>query len=414
MYELFYGFKEKPFQISPDPNFLYLSPNHNRALEYLEYGIERNIGIILLTGEVGSGKTTLIQYLRQQVDRKFEVAIISNTNLSADELLAYILIELNIQPDADSKALNLNLFRAYLKSLAVENRRIVLIIDEAQNLPKAALEEIRMLSNFQTDDRMPLQIFLIGQPEFRTILNSPGMHQLRQRIAVNYHLDALNREETAKYIVYRLKKAGSAKNPFSTEAVDIIYQATSGIPRSINILCDSALLYGFAEEVETVDGVVVKSVLTELNLQPFVQKNVPDGPPLPAETPSPPLPPASSIPAEPPKVSSPDDTIKKILFVLKKQLDKIDLKIDLKFDLLRNEVLKKVNGSMADERKRYEDLLVAHARIQAELERIKAAADAGGRKGAAPDDDNSDEEEMGGESKKPSQGSKFYKVTKVN
>ena len=272
MYEMFYGFKEKPFQISPDPNFLYLSPNHNHALQYLEYGIERNIGIILLTGEVGSGKTTLIQYLRQQVDSVFEVAIISNTNLSADELLAYILIELNIQPDASSKALNLKLFRAYLKSLAVENRRIVLIIDEAQNLPKAALEEIRMLSNFQTDDRMPLQIFLIGQPEFRTILNSPGMHQLRQRIAVNYHLNGLDRAETAKYIVYRLKKAGSAKNPFSTEAVEIIYQATSGIPRSINILCDSALLYGFAEELDTIDGEVIKSVLTELNLQPFVQK----------------------------------------------------------------------------------------------------------------------------------------------
>jgi general secretion pathway protein A len=414
MYESFYGFKEKPFQISPDPNFLYLSPNHNHALQYLEYGIERNIGIILLTGEVGSGKTTLIQYHRRQLGRDLETAVISNTNLSADDLIASVLIELNIQPDAGSKAINTNLFKAYLESLAAESRRLVLVIDEAQNLPREALEEIRMLSNLQADKGLPLQIFLIGQPELRTILKSPGMHQLRQRIAVNYHLNGLDRDDTQKYIEYRLQKAGCTKNLFNAAAVDLIFQKTSGIPRAINILCDSSLLYGFAEEVATIDAEVVKSVLTELNLQPFIQKNVPEGPPLPAETPSPPLPPASNIPAEPPKVSSPDDTIKKMLVVLKKQLDKIDLKFDLKFDLLRDEMLKKVNGSMVDERKRYEDLLVAHARIQAELDRVKAAADAGGRKGATPDDENSDEEEMDGESKKPSKGNKFYKVTKVN
>jgi len=184
MYESFYGFKEKPFQISPDPNFLYLSPNHNHALQYLEYGIERNIGIILLTGEVGSGKTTLIQYHRRQLGRDLETAVISNTNLSADDLIASVLIELNIQPDAGSKAINTNLFKAYLESLAAESRRLVLVIDEAQNLPREALEEIRMLSNLQADKGLPLQIFLIGQPELRTILKSPGMHQLRQRIAV--------------------------------------------------------------------------------------------------------------------------------------------------------------------------------------------------------------------------------------
>jgi general secretion pathway protein A len=410
MYELFYGFKEKPFQVSPDPNFLYLSPNHSHALQYLEYGIERNIGIILLTGEVGSGKTTLIQYLRQQLGRDLEVAVISNTNLSASELVNYILIELNIQPDASSKALNINIFKAYLKSLNAEGRRIVLIIDEAQNLPRDALEEIRMLSNFQADDGMPLQIFLIGQPELRTILKSPGMHQLRQRIAVNYHLDALDREDTQKYIEYRLQKAGGVENLFSAKAVELIFETTSGIPRSINILCDSSLLYGFAEEVNTIDDEVIKSVLSELNLQLFVQKNVHDEPGPVEEAPALARLPAADKPAEPPKVSQPDKTLQKGMIVLKKQLDKMDIK----FDLLRDEVLKKVNGSMVIERKRYEDLLVAHARTQSELERLKAAADVGERKGEDPEAQNSDDEEMDGESKKPSQGSKIYKVPKVN
>ena len=191
MYESFYGFKEKPFQIIPDPNFLYLSPNHEHALKYLEYGIERNIGIFLLTGEVGSGKTTLIKYLAERIGQNIEVVIISNTNLSADQLLSYILFELGIEHSETSKAQNLTIFKNYLKYIEAENRRSILIVDEAQNLPKDALEELRMLSNFQADDQMPLQIFLVGQPELRNILNSPGMNQFRQRIAVNYHLKGL-------------------------------------------------------------------------------------------------------------------------------------------------------------------------------------------------------------------------------
>jgi len=406
MYESFYGFKEKPFQISPDPSFLYLSPNHNHALQYLEYGIERNIGIILLTGEVGSGKTTLIQYLRQQLGQNLEVVVIANTNLSADDLVSYVLIELNIQPDANSKALNINLFKAYLKSLDAEGRRLVLIIDEAQNLPKDALEEIRMLSNFQADDGMPLQIFLIGQPELRTILKSPGMHQLRQRIAVNYHLNGLNREDTRNYIEYRLQKAGGAKNLFSAKAVELIFQTTSGIPRSINILCDSSLLYGFAEEVDTIDAEVVKSVLNELNLHSFVQKHASDEPVPAEEAPAPARPPIAGMPAEPPKSSQPDDMVRKILVVLKKQLDKIDIKIDL----LRDEVLKKVNGSMVIERKRYEDLLVAHARIQAELERLKAASENLQKENGPANRTNNGNDAKGGG--KPTGDGKVYKMEK--
>jgi type II secretory pathway predicted ATPase ExeA len=307
MYECYYGFKEKPFQINPDPNFLYLSPNHDHALKYLEYGIERNVGIILLTGEVGSGKTTLIQYLRQQIGQNLELAVLSNTNLSADQLLAYILIELNVEPNANGKAHNLNLFKNYLKSLNNE-----------------------------------------------------------ERISFNYHLNGLNREETRNYIEYRLEKAGANRNPFTPEAVELIFQSTTGIPRSINILCDSALLYGFAEEVETVDADIVKSVLSDLNLQSFPQKETLEEPTRPEEQPAAVVQQAEISPTGNPGISNRDDLIKKVFVVIKKQLDKIDVKIEL----LRDEVLKKVNGSLTDERKRYEELLIEHTKIKSELERI--------------------------------------------
>jgi putative secretion ATPase (PEP-CTERM system associated) len=370
MYVYYYGFKEKPFQINPDPNFLYLSPNHDHALKYLEYGIERNIGIILLTGEVGSGKTTLVQYLRRQIGENLDLAVLSNTNLSADELLSCILIELGIETDTTGKAHHLNLFKNYLKSLDTERRRVILVIDEAQNLPKDALEEVRMLSNFQADDGLPLQIFLIGQPELRTILKSPGMHQIRQRIAVNYHLDGLNREETRNYIEYRLTKAGAARNPFTPEAVDLIFKSASGIPRSINILCDSALLYGFAEEVETVDADILSSVLSDLNLQPFVQRETREDRHRIKESPAIALRQAAEKRDRNPEETKADAIVKKALLVIKKQLDKIDVKIDI----LRDEVLKKVDGSRMVERELFDEMLAENQKVKAELEKLKGAA----------------------------------------
>ncbi len=365
MYESFYGFKEKPFQIIPDPNMLYLSPNHDHALKYLEYGIERNIGIFLLTGEVGSGKTTLLQHLCQGIDQSFEVAYISNTNLSADQLLNYVLLELNIQPDDNGKAQNLQIFKAFLKSLSENNRRVLLIFDEAQNLPKDALEEIRMLSNFQADSSMPLQIFLVGQPELRTILKSPGMVQIRQRIAVNYHLNALNLEETRKYIEYRLVRAGATANPFNTEAVDLIFKATSGIPRSINLLCDSSLLYGFAEEEEIIDGRVVREVVSELNLDSFVTNDTrsfdpPDN-----------LPPrheAVNVASLPEKTDIQGAWFKKVLVMLNKKIDRVDIKLDL----LRKDILNIIGDAARTERVSYGDLMVESAKIHSEYERLKS------------------------------------------
>jgi putative secretion ATPase (PEP-CTERM system associated) len=366
MYESFYGFKEKPFQIIPDPNFLYLSPNHENALKYVEYGIERNIGIFLLTGEVGSGKTTLIKYLAQQIGQNIEAAIISNTNLPADQLLPYILSELGIEHSHSSKVQNLNIFRNYLKHMEKENRRTILIVDEAQNLPKDTLEELRMLSNLQADNNMPLQIFLVGQPELRNVINSPGMNQIKQRIAVNYHLKGLSLEETINYILYRLKKAGSLKNPFNHEAVALIHKATAGIPRSINQLCDSALLYGFADELKTIDKSVVLELLKGLEFKPFssAKENNSqlafDSGNIENET-------KSLLNA--PIIQSLNDLVNKMTIMLKQSLDRIEFKIDQ----LRDEVRKTNKDTLFDDRNRYEKLLVESTRLKIEYEKLKDA-----------------------------------------
>ena len=372
MYESFYGFKVKPFQIIPDPDFLYLSPNHSHALQYLEYGIEHNIGIILLSGEVGSGKTTLIRYLRQQIGQDIHIVILSNTNLTADQLLEYILIELDIEPDGTKKAQNLLLFKTYLNSLKAELRRLILIIDESQNLPKDTLEEIRMLSNFQADDGLPLQIFLVGQPELRTILKSPGMSQIRQRIAVNYHLNALSLEETMHYIQYRLKVAGASQNPFTVDAVRLIFQSTSGIPRAINILCDSALLYGFAEESQTIEENIIKNVISELDLHYFVQKG--------KSTEEPDLAPSDSsknrkevVFSESPKSENPkketeaNTLIKKSYGIVKQRLERIEVKLDI----LREEIIKIRSDSVVAENRHAEYLSTEIEKIRSDLEILR-------------------------------------------
>jgi general secretion pathway protein A len=365
VYESFFGFKEKPFEIVPDPSVLYLSSKHDDALKYLEYGIERNTGILLLTGEVGSGKTTLIRYLVRQCDERFVVAFISNTNLTADQLLMYVLLELNIRPDETGKAQNLQKFKGLLKSLSTENRRALLIFDEAQNLPKDALEEIRMLSNFQADDSMPLQIFLIGQPELRTILKSPGTWQIRQRIAVNYHLSALDEEETRRYIEYRLVKAGAMQNPFNPEAVDLIYKITSGIPRSINILCDSCLLYGFAEELKVVDGNVVKAVVAELNLDSFVTKDT-----LSLRPPRALASRRETVDTETfaGKTSLQGGFIKKAMVLFNKKIDRLDVKMDL----LRKDVLNMLGEAGQTERESHGDLLAEFSKMRSDYDKLKA------------------------------------------
>lgn len=264
MYTKFYGFREKPFNIISDPGFLYMSAKHRMALTYLEYGFVDGIGFILLTGEIGTGKTTLIKQFLKQIGTDIEVAVIFNTNVTADQLLEMILEEFELEVPARGKGRYLDVLNQFLINKHGLGRRVVLIVDESQNLSHEALEEIRMLSNLQTDKALLLQILLVGQPALRTRLQHPSLAQLSQRIAVSYHLEPLNLEETNSYIAHRLKVAG-AKNQelFKPEAVKLIFQYSGGTPRTINILCDAALVYGYADEAAAIEGEVIEHVVRD-------------------------------------------------------------------------------------------------------------------------------------------------------
>ena len=263
MYEKFYGLKEKPFQIVPNPDYLFLSEKHQNALTYLEYGLAENVGFILLTGEIGSGKTTLIQYLLKRLNTDMLVAVIFNTNVSADQMLGLILKEFELSSPSDDKAAILDSLYEFLIQKYAEKKQVLLTIDEAQNLNDDALEEVRMLSNLQTEDQALLQIMLVGQPELAAKLKRPNLIQFAQRIAVSYHLVGLDRKETKNYIAFRLEKAGGHAGLFTDEAIDKIYEVSCGIPRSINLLCQAALVYGFADERKTIEKQTIEQILED-------------------------------------------------------------------------------------------------------------------------------------------------------
>ena len=263
MYESFYGLKEKPFQITPNPKYLYMSPVHENALTYLEYGLMENVGFILLTGDIGTGKTTLVRYLLDQFGSEKEIAVIFNTNITADELLFLILQSFDLKPKDGNKTKNLDIFHEFLIDRYSKNKQVLLIIDEAQNLSDEVLEEVRMFSNLQSDDQNLIQIMLVGQPELKNRLQQPGHNPFAQRIAVNFFLSGLTDKETQSYIAYRLEKAGGNPDIFSPEAVDMICRVSRGIPRTINLLCDTALVYGFGYELETIDVPVIEKVVRD-------------------------------------------------------------------------------------------------------------------------------------------------------
>lgn len=266
MYTAFYGFKERPFNIISDPGFLYMSPRHRMAFTYLEYGLMDAVGFILLTGEIGAGKTTLIKHLVKQVPGDVEVAVVFNTNVSAQELLELLLDEFELVPQGKGKSKALDALNAFLIGKHAMGQRVLVIVDEAQNLSQEALEEVRMLSNLQTDKASLLQILLSGQPSLRQRLQDPALSQLSQRIAVSYHLGPLDRDEVAKYIAHRVNTAGRSDGAgalFSSDAVSKIADWSGGLPRSINILCDAALVYGYADGLEAIDGTVVDAVIRD-------------------------------------------------------------------------------------------------------------------------------------------------------
>lgn len=266
MYEEHFGLAAKPFQLSPDAKFFYPSKEHNRALSFLEYGLEQADGFIVITGDVGTGKTTIVQTLLSKLDpADMMVANLVTTQLQEDDLMHLVAANFGLRVNSNSKALLIRDLERLFIQQAQQNRRVLLIVDEAQNLPQRSVEELRMLSNFQLNGRPLVQIFLLGQEEFRTTLLSEGFEQLRQRVIATYHLNPLDEEETRTYIEHRLECAGYQGRPdFTDGAFHGIFEASEGVPRRINNLCDRILLYAFLEEVETIDTQVVDAVSREL------------------------------------------------------------------------------------------------------------------------------------------------------
>jgi len=266
MYLDFYGFREPPFSLTPDPRFLFLSERHRDALEHLLYGIRERKGFIQLTGEVGAGKTTLCRAALERLGPEVRTALILNPVLSSPQLLRTILVELGLEPAGRAdRALYLEQLNSYLLEQAHAGHDVVLIIDEAQDLSPELLEQVRLLSNLETDRQKLIQIVLIGQPELRAMLDDPRLRQLRQRITVRFHLRPLDRSETELYVHWRMQVAGGNGRPtFSPWAMRRIHRYSRGIPRLINAVCDTALLAGWVEGVDSLTGRHVGRAIAEL------------------------------------------------------------------------------------------------------------------------------------------------------
>jgi general secretion pathway protein A len=262
MYEAYYGLREKPFSILPDPELIYWGQNHRLAFAMLEFGVLNSAGFTVITGEIGSGKTTLVRYLLRKIHEQVTVGLISSTPEGREELLQWILMSLN-QPFEGSYPVLFSRFQEYLYAQYGNKKRTILIIDEAQNLKSDALESLRMLSNVNADKDQFLQLILIGQPQLKDLLSAPELVQFAQRVSADFHLKALSCSEVAQYIDWRLNAVGARAPLFSPEACDVVAKASSGIPRTINILCDTALVYGFATQADRITKKIVDDVITQ-------------------------------------------------------------------------------------------------------------------------------------------------------
>lgn len=262
MYEAFYQLREKPFSILPDPDMIYWGKMHSMAFTMLEFGVMNNAGFTVITGEIGSGKTTLVRHLLKKVNPNITIGLISNSPQGRQELLQWILMSLNQPFDGDYP----NLFKRlqdYLYGQFANGRRTILIIDEAQNLEPEALEHLRMLSNINADKFQILQLMLIGQPQLRELLLAPKLHQFAQRISSDFHLRPLELREVENYITFRLRAVGAQRPIFTQEACRLIGAASGGIPRMINVLCDTALVYGFANDQRVISDKIVRDVIAD-------------------------------------------------------------------------------------------------------------------------------------------------------
>jgi type II secretory pathway predicted ATPase ExeA len=263
MYEAFYNLREKPFTLLPDPGFLFLSDKHRMALTLLEYGLMNQAGFTVISGDIGTGKTTLIRHLLDHMDREHTVGLISNTHREFGELLQWILLAFNLDHAGMNKVEMYQRFIDFIIDEYAHNRRTVLIVDEAQNMAAETLEELRMLSNVNADKDQALQVILVGQRELRDTLQRPDLVQFAQRISVDYHLQPLSEDEVAGYIRHRVEVAGGNPELFDAAACQAVHRFSGGVPRLINLLCDTALVYGYAQEQQPIDSALINDVARE-------------------------------------------------------------------------------------------------------------------------------------------------------
>jgi putative secretion ATPase (PEP-CTERM system associated) len=266
MYENFYSLSGKPFQLSPDARFFFNSSGHNRAMAYLRYGLRQGEGFIVITGGIGTGKTMLVSNLFNELDDESVVAAqLVSTQIDENEVLRMISASFGLAHENLSKAALLRNLEAFFRARRAEGRRVLLVVDEAQNLPRRSIEELRMLSNYQEDGQALLQSFLLGQLELKHTLQGQGMEQVRQRIIAGYHLRPLDRQELQAYIEHRLALVGWQKDPQITDkAFDAIFASTAGVPRQVNTLCDRLMLFGSLEELHTIEDSHVQTVFEEI------------------------------------------------------------------------------------------------------------------------------------------------------
>jgi putative secretion ATPase (PEP-CTERM system associated) len=299
MYERFYGLRERPFSLTPDPSYLYPSSVHKEALNHLRYGIEGQAGFIVITGEIGCGKTTMLQTVLRALDKKTSIARLMNTMLDARELLEAIMLDFGLEPNHNSsKPYLLRDLARFLVDQRNAGRLSLLVIDEAQNLSIQALEEVRMLSNLETEKSKLIHIVLVGQPNLRDLLARPDLEQLRQRVTVSYHLEPLKADDTYAYINHRLKHA-SVGPPltFPRAVTDIVHTHSRGVARMINVIADAILLYGYGADKHVIDAELANEVVVELGLAEGQPLQIDDD-----ATPDPPAPVAPTV-TMPPAVS---------------------------------------------------------------------------------------------------------------